>query len=464
MTLRKSTCPESNHAYCEKDHEHLTTSLCLLAIMLLFFCATTAKANAGETQTFIITRLNSTQPLITESMFDTLGAPDDEGNNINGPSVIRIPDWIRPENRADPNAAYYMYFAHHQGNYIRLAWAAHIEGHWHLYRIGSGVPVGSRGVLDLGSSDKIYLGNGITIQNHIASPDVFVDDKNQRIVMYFHAGETKVNGTSKGQKSFVTKSSYGLDFHDGIEPVILGRFYFCVFRYDGNLYATSNSGFLFKAPDPNNPWKPPDGFDFRNDLWTQRPDSPFQNDIDDANFSAVPDRPLRVRHSTVRLVDDTAQVLYTRIGDCPERIMMSTIDLKIGDYELWDSSFPPREILQAQLHWEGGDITPANSQGSTAPENVNQLRDPYIFEDIDGKLYLFYCGRGEDAIGVALLRPVALGQLDLDSDTDLADLALFAEHWLETGCGTCAAADLTGNGKVTLNDLQTFTTHWLSGY
>ena len=32
---------------------------------------------------------------------------------------------------------------------------------------------------------------------------------------------------------------------------------------------------------------------------------------------------------------------------------------------------------------------------------VNQLRDPYIFEDRDGSLYLYYSGQGEDAIGVA---------------------------------------------------------------
>jgi hypothetical protein len=434
-----------------------------LAMMVLLCFVNTAKAGFAKNQTFIIIRLNDNQPIITEAMFDALGATDDEGNNINGPSVIRIPDWIAPENRADPNAIYYIYFGHHAGNYIRLVWAAHIKGPWQLYQVGSAVPIGNRGVLDLGSDDKIYLDNGITLYNHIASPDVFVDDENQQITMYFHAGEVKVNGASLGQKSLVATSSYGLDFHDGINPVILGRFYFRVFEYKGNLYATSNSGYFFKAPDPNNPWKPPVGFDFRNDLWIQRSDSPFQNDIDDANFSGVLDRPLRVRHSTTRLIGDTVQVFYTRIGDCPERIMMSTIDLGVGGYEAWDSTFPPREILQAELHWEGGDIAPTNSEGSTAPENVNQLRDPYIFKDIDGTLYLFYCGRGEDAIGVAILRPAALGQLDSDTDTDLADFAIFAACWLDIGCGTCSGADFTGNGKVTLEDLRDFTTYWLAG-
>ena len=38
-----------------------------------------------------------------------------------------------------------------------------------------------------------------------------------------------------------------------------------------------------------------------------------------------------------------------------------------------------------------------------APEDVNQLRDPYVFQNDDGRLYLFYVGRGEDAIGLAQL-------------------------------------------------------------
>lgn len=424
---------------------------------VLFFCQDTA---AGET--FVITRLNNARPIITEAMFESLGAADEQGNNINGPSVIRLPEWVAAENRADPNAAYYMYFAHHRGNYIRMAWAADIEGPWNLYQVGSNVSAGDRGVLDLGSDDRIYLGNGITIYDHIASPDVLVDDENQRVVMYFH-GPTRVNGGSSSQKSLVATSKYGLDFSSSIQPVRLGRFYFRVFKYNGNLYAISNSGYLFKAPHPSDPWTPPAGFDFRDDLWAKRPDSPFQNDIDDADFSGVPDRPLRVRHCTVRLAGDTLQVLYTRIGDCPERIMMSTIDLSIGDYELWDSTFPPREILQAEPKWEGGDIPPRNSQGSTAPENVNELRDPYLFEDHDGKLYLFYCGRGEDAIGVAHLRPVTLAQLDFDSDVDLIDFAMLAVQWLDSGCGTCGGADLTGNGKVNLDDLREFTECWLVG-
>jgi hypothetical protein len=64
-------------------------------------------------------------PLITTRSSATLG------DNINGPTVIRVPAWIdRPLGR------YYMYFAHHMGRFIRLAYANAIEGPWTVYEPG----------------------------------------------------------------------------------------------------------------------------------------------------------------------------------------------------------------------------------------------------------------------------------------------------------------------------------------
>ena len=36
-------------------------------------------------------------------------------------------------------------------------------------------------------------------------------------------------------------------------------------------------------------------------------------------------------------------------------------------------------------------------------ERVRELRDPCVFKHSDGKIYLFYCGAGESAIGIAEL-------------------------------------------------------------
>ncbi|MBA7629602.1 hypothetical protein ES703_37102 [subsurface metagenome] len=389
-------------------------------IIVLLLGENTAKAIVTGEGTFVIARLNNGEPILTEAMFDALGATNYD---------------------------------------IRMSWAEDIEGPWHLYQTGSGVSAGDRGVLDLGSDDKIDLDNGVTISNHVASPDVFVDDENQRIVMYFHAGSVRVDGTGLGQKSMVATSDYGLEFESGIEPVILGWFYFRVFEYKGNLYATSNRGKLFKARDPNHPWTPPPGFDFKDDLWIERPTpNPFFEDLYSFDFSGVPDTPERCRHFTVRRVGDTVQMLYTRIGDCPERIKMSTIDMSVGDYDVWDPTFPPEEILYAELDWEGGDIVPTNSQGSTAPENVNQLRDPYLFEDSDGQWYLFYCARGEDAIGVAHIRDIPRGDFDQDGYTEIRDLEVLAAEWLEEAGDL--RADLDGDDKVNFTDFAIWSEGW----
>ncbi len=431
---------------------------------VLFLYATDGEKSSGDVVTvtvhpegyvpppsaaYIVTRLNNSQPIITEQMFIDLGATHEngagmtEGENINGASVIRIPDWIAPENRADPNAIYYLYFAHHRGDYIRLAWAEDIEGPWHLYNVGTGVPLDDRGVLSLDSNDEIDIGNDITVRNHIASPDVFADDDNERIIMYFHS-PTRYNGNNVGQNSFVATSDYGLDFNGNIEPVILGGSYFRVFDYNDNLYALDNGADLYKAPDANDPWAPPPGFDFGDDLWTRSSNDPFADDLEEAGFSG------RVRHTAVYLLGDTLQVFYSRRGDTPERIQMSTIDLVVGDYDLWDSTFPPEEILEAEPGWEGGQFPPDPSEGGDAPENVNQLRDPYVFEDIDGELYLFYSGCGEDAIGIAHLDPVALGDFEPDGDVDWDDLAVLVAQWLHDS--GVLAADLDGDGTVNFVD------------
>ena len=53
------------------------------------------------------------------------------GDNVNGPSVIRVPLWL-----PHPLGRYYMYFAHHKGAYIRLAYANSLTGPWKVYEPG----------------------------------------------------------------------------------------------------------------------------------------------------------------------------------------------------------------------------------------------------------------------------------------------------------------------------------------
>ena len=52
----------------------------------------------------------SAEPIIRPYMDERMGS------NINGPSLIRVPDWIE-----EPLGRYYLYFADHKGACIRLA-------------------------------------------------------------------------------------------------------------------------------------------------------------------------------------------------------------------------------------------------------------------------------------------------------------------------------------------------------
>ena len=375
--------------------------LAFLFALIVFSSSAFGQANSP----LEVVRINNSQPIIDQDMFADLGV-EDEGENINGPSLIRIPDWISPADRAHPSAVYYLYFGHHTGDYIRMAWAENIVGPWHLYQIGSGVARGNRGVLDNGGRD-INVGNGIVIEeNHLASPDVHVDNENQRIIMYFHSGSsTFFNGNEmNGQFTWVATSPYGLDFNGRIEPVRLATSYVRAFEHGNELYAFDNSADPKRALDADNPWEPPSnyysGATIPN-LWVARSGDFTQEPIEE-NLG-LSRAELRVRHTAVRVTGNTLQVFYTRRGDSPERVLLSTVNLNVGDFENWEFSYPPAEILTATSGWEGGQFEPEPSEAATAPENVNQIRDPYVFEDSDGSLYLLYAGNGEDGLGIAAL-------------------------------------------------------------
>ncbi|MDF7809454.1 hypothetical protein P4E94_18575 [Pontiellaceae bacterium B12219] len=172
--------------------KHLIVSM---TTVLLLFCVTTTAAPL--TPSLAVSRLNQSQPIIDESSFTALGIADD-GHNIGGPSCIRVPDWVPMADRADPAARYYLYFSNHSGKYIRMAWAADIEGPWSLFNCGTAndARVAGRGVLDLGPSDEIEFtsADGIRVSGHIASPDVVVDHTNQQ----FMRSKTEHHGFTRG--------------------------------------------------------------------------------------------------------------------------------------------------------------------------------------------------------------------------------------------------------------------------
>ena len=197
---------------------------------------------------------------------------------------------------------------------------------------------------------------------HIASPDVHVDEENQRIVMYFHGLEAAAR-----QHSRVAVSENGIDFET--LPGDIGRTYYRAFEWGGMTYAIAMPGQFYRSQD---------GL---------------------TNFEAGPLLfESTMRHSAVLVRDGKLFIFWTRVGDAPETILLSTIELT-DDWNDWQES-PEVEVLRAEFDWEGADAPVEPSVRSTAYGHVNQLRDPALFVD-DGVVYLLYAVAGESGIALA---------------------------------------------------------------
>ena len=282
--------------------------------------------------------------------------PGSDGGNLNGPSLIRVPDWL-------PNRLgnYYLYFAHHSGKYIRLAYADQLEGPWKIHEPGT-----------------LRLEEAPGCQGHIASPDVHVDEPRRQIRMYFH-GPAKA---ASGQKTFVAVSPDGLRFKAADE--ILGIFYWRVFRWDGWWYAMGKGGLLYRSRDGLKNFEPgPNPFP-GSDLRDQEYNQPGP------------------RHVALHRVGETLWVYYSNIGDEPERILRCRIRLT-GDFKHWKTS-APEEVLRPETAYEGVNLPRKPSQAGAMKGPEHALRDPGIFMDADGRVYLLYSVAGESGIAIAELR------------------------------------------------------------
>ncbi len=294
------------------------------------------------------------------------------GMNIQGPSLIRAPRWVE-----DRLGEYYLYFADHKGSFIRLAYADALTGPWIVYEPGS-----------LQLADSLFptqapevppellkqvearlaeanLGHDVLHEMttvHIASPDVHVAEASQRVIMYFHGLE------GPGiQVTRVATSSDGIRFE--ARPEIIGRTYMRVFPHGGMTYAMAMPGQFYRSED---------GF----------------TGFEEGPLLFNPD----MRHAAMLKRGDTLYVFWTQVGQVPERILLSTIDLS-GDWMSWEAS-EPVEVLRPEHRWEGAEAPLEPSVRSTAYGQVNQLRDPAIYVE-DGRVFLLYAVAGESGIAIA---------------------------------------------------------------
>ena len=505
--------------------------------MVVSAATTMGGIHSASAQTFTATRLDGNaatsefDPIINVSTFESVNGTGFENasivieDNIDGPSVIRIPSWIPVSERVHEDAIYYTYFAHHGGDNIRLAWSESITGPWNLFNAqGSTAPERAWGVdgnntgtltpgsgvldLDLNTSfdELTALENGLVgVNRHVASPDVLVDNENQRIVMYFH-GPRK--GDPNNQKTFVATSKYGLNFNpstglgpenrgfqgevgQGMREVVPGESYFRIFEVGGETFAYSNNAELWKAPVTNDAgeintlsnadseggwWNPSDGFVVTQSWWTQISDA---NNPIEQYYLSIGEGNNDPRHFAIYTrthldpSDTNVYAFYSSKFDSPERIFLTVIDTADGSTNPADWSAVGQEtVLEPELVWEGGNLplTPefgVPSQGSRAI-GVRQLRDPYIFEDdkgtastADDELFLLYTGAGEEAIGVASLTFNAesvLGDFDGDGDVDVSDIDFYVGNLGADAVGALAQLDLDSDGTVTIDDLNTHIT------
>jgi hypothetical protein len=315
-------------------------------------------------------------PIIFPELNDTLG------DNIQGPSLIRVPDWIE-----NPLGNYYLYFADHKGSYIRLAYADQLTGPWKIYEPGTlqlsqtGLPqqplhvsllqkILAKAKMKLMGIDANDFPHDILKEltmPHIASPDVHVDSENNRIVMYFH-----------GLKEFANQVTRVAISHDGItftpRAEDLGKTYMRAFEHEGITYALAMPGQFYRSQDGLSNFE-------KGPLL-------FNKDM---------------RHAGLLKRGNVLFVFWTQVGHAPERVLLTRIDIS-KPWSEWGGS-EPVEILRPEFDWEGSGTPVEPSKRSVAYGKVNQLRDPYIFEE-EGKVYLLYVVAGESGIAIAQLEGV----------------------------------------------------------
>ncbi len=263
--------------------------------------------------------------------------PYEDGHNINGPSLIKVPKWV-----TNPLGKYYLYFAHHKGKYIRMAYSDNIEGPYTVYL---------EGTLKLEDTP----GN-----DHVASPDVHIDEDNKEIIMYYHTPY------DDWQYTFKATSKDGINFKSEKEK--LGLFYFRVFKWDGRTFSIAKnrntSGITYELI---------------NGKWIEQ------------NTNFIPN----MRHAAVLIENNKVYIFYTIVKEAPESIYCSQVDIN-NNWKLINTQL----ILKPTYDYEGSNLPlkPSNF----GPGIGNELRDPCIYTE-DNKKYILYSVVGEAGIALGSL-------------------------------------------------------------
>ena len=344
----------------------------------LVACGVALRA-AGGSAPVQLQRIGDT-PIVREEMLS-----GEDGASLNGPTMMRVPSWVKY-----PLGKYYLYFAHHAGKYIRLAYTDNLEGPWKIYEGG-----------------VQQLADQTALVGHIASPEVVVNEKRHQIYLFYHGGNpakspTKDKDAAEGEGGQLTAVSVSDDgLHFKALNVIVGPAYLRVFGYGGHWYALNHSGMLRTTAQLGEPFQPL--------IRIIGPE--IAAAVDPARLGepgAVPEEnrppngPFRysIRHIGTDVAGDRLFIYFSCVGHRPERILGTVVDLK-GPPEKWQAR-GVFEVLRPEREWEGAKYPLAYSNGGISRTKVNELRDPAIFRE-GGATWLLYTTSGEHGLGLAKL-------------------------------------------------------------
>ena len=287
------------------------------------------------------------------------------GNNINGPSLIQAPNWL-------PNCLgrYYLYFGHHFGQNIRMAFSNNLTGPWNIYK---------GGVLHLketpftnerpnAKQPQWATEEGVDgLYPHIASPDVHINTREKSLEMFFHGLDHDGE-----QRSLHALSNDGLTWW--VQSQRIKQTYLRVFRYKNIKYALGWGGQILR----------------------QNSDGTFE--LGPWSFGDQGHR-----HASALVQGDKLHVVWTRIGDAPEQILYSSIDISLP-WRDWYAT-EGQVILKPKFDWEGANLPISNSTVGGLTKQEHALRDPFLFEQNE-EIYMLYAGGGETCIGIAKLSSI----------------------------------------------------------
>lgn len=293
--------------------------------------------------------------LIDEKLFNEIDIPLD-GININGPSLIKTPNFIK-----NPLGKYYLYFAHHKGKYIRMAYSNNITGPYTLYK---------NGVLHL---------NNIPGYGHLASPDVHIE--NGIILMFYHCPYK--NGKTS-QSTFYAYSNDGLNFISKTKNIIWP--YFRRFRFKNNNY-----GLAMKYGKPCKTITP--------QLMNNGCNSAIVvykkiNGI----YTEISEILPFTRHTCVLVINMVIYVFFSSVTDNPEHIKVGELIINEKNNECSITNI--KTIIEPELYYEHHNSEFIKSDYGGTNNFVRQLRDPYVFND-DKDTYILYTVCGEKGIAIA---------------------------------------------------------------